>query len=128
MTLRTAPPKADPYTTRYAARKRIPMRAIRAIVKQIASQFHPDKIILFGSYAYGKPKPWSDVDLLVVMDTPLTPNKQRRAISEFLYPKPFSLDVVIWSAKELQERIADGDWFLQEAVERGKVLYEKADQ
>lgn len=128
MALRAVPPKADPYTTRYASRKRISMRAIRAVVKRIADQFHPDKIILFGSYAYGKPKPWSDVDLLIVMDTPLTPNKQRRAISEFLYPKPFSLDIVIWSAKELQERIADGDWFLQEAVERGKVLYEKADQ
>jgi len=127
MALRTAPPKPDPYTTRYATRKRIPIRAIRAIVKRIADQFHPDKIVLFGSYAYGKPKPWSDVDLLLVMDTPLTPNKQRRAISEFLYPKPFSIDIVIWSASELQERIDEGDWFLQEAVERGKVLYEKAD-
>ena len=36
--------------------RRIPMRAIRAVAKQIA-KFQPDKIILFGSYAYGKPKP-----------------------------------------------------------------------
>jgi predicted nucleotidyltransferase len=44
-------------------RRRIPMRAIRAVAKQIADTFHPDKIILFGSYAYGKPCPESDVDL-----------------------------------------------------------------
>jgi len=42
-------------------RRRIPMRAIRAVVKQIADAFHPDKIILFGSYAYGKPRPELDV-------------------------------------------------------------------
>ncbi len=49
-------------------RKRIPMRTIRAIVKHIAEKFDPEKIILFGSYAYGKPTAWSDVDLLVIMD------------------------------------------------------------
>lgn len=117
--------RLDPYTARYGARKRISQHAIRAVAERIAGQFHPDKIILFGSYAYGGPKPWSDVDLLIVMDTPLTPNQQRRAISEFLYPKPFSLDIVIWSTSELQDRIQEGDWFLKEAVERGKILYEK---
>ena len=48
-------------------RRRIPRRAIQNVVKQIADQYAPDKIILFGSYAYGKPRPESDVDLLVVM-------------------------------------------------------------
>jgi len=37
--------------------RRIPMRAIRAVAKQIADKFHPDKVILFGSYANGKPNP-----------------------------------------------------------------------
>jgi predicted nucleotidyltransferase len=47
--------------------RRIPMQAIHAVVKRIAEKFQPEKIILFGSYAYGQPKPESDVDLLVVM-------------------------------------------------------------
>jgi len=51
-------------------RKRIPMEAIRAVVRQIAEKFQPEKIILFGSYAHGEPRPESDVDLLVIMDTP----------------------------------------------------------
>ncbi len=57
-------------------RDRTPEEAIRAVVEHIARQFDPDKIILFGSYAYGDLRPWSDVDLLVVMDAPegeLTP-------------------------------------------------------
>jgi len=106
-------------------RKRIPAEAIQAVVDRIAEKFKPDKIILFGSYAYGTPKPWSDVDLLVVMDTPLTPNQQRRAISKALAPKPFAMDIVIRSGRELKERIPLGDWFLKEIVERGKVLYER---
>ncbi len=51
-------------------RKRIPMRVIHALVKHIVNNFSPDEIILFGSYAYGKPTPWSDVDLLIIMETP----------------------------------------------------------
>ena len=51
-------------------RKRIPMKTIRAIADHIAEKFDPEEIILFGSHAYGKPTAWSDVDLLVVMDTP----------------------------------------------------------
>jgi predicted nucleotidyltransferase len=47
--------------------QRIPEQAIRAVVKRIAEKFQPEKIILFGSYAYGQPKLESDVDLLVVM-------------------------------------------------------------
>jgi len=45
----------------------IPLAAIRRFARRIANQFHPRKIILFGSYAYGKPHAESDVDLLVVM-------------------------------------------------------------
>ena len=53
--------------------KPVPMRAIRALAQIIAEKFDPEKIVLFGSYAYGHPKPWSDVDILVVMDTPEGP-------------------------------------------------------
>ena len=49
------------------APKLIPMAAIRRYAKQIAERFQPDKIILFGSYAYGTPNEDSDVDLLVIM-------------------------------------------------------------
>ena len=42
-------------------------RAIKRFADEVARRFKPEKIILFGSYAYGQPTPDSDVDLLVVM-------------------------------------------------------------
>ena len=103
----------------------IPMQTIRTVVKQIADQFQPEKIILFGSYAYGQPKPESDVDLLVVMDTPLRSRQQRLEISRALSPRPFPLDIVIRTPEQLKERVAMGDAFLLEITNRGKVLYEQ---
>jgi len=106
-------------------RRRIPMRAIRAVVKQIAEKFQPEKIILFGSYAYGKPRPESDVDLLVVMETPLDEWEQRLEISRRLSPRPFPMDIIIRTPKQLEERLALGDPFLREITTQGKVLYER---
>ena len=106
-------------------RRRIPMRAIRAVAKQIADKFHPDQIILFGSYAYGKPRPESDVDLLVIMDTPLRSRQQRLEISRVLSPRPFPMDVIIHTPRQVQERLAMGDLFLREITTRGKVIYER---
>lgn len=51
-------------------RKKISTKHIRAVIEQITSTYDPEKIILFGSYAYGKPNAWSDLDLLVIMDAP----------------------------------------------------------
>lgn len=107
-------------------RRRIPMRAIRAVAKQIADTFHPDKIILFGSYAYGKPRPESDVDLLVVMDTSLRSRQQRLEISRALSPRPFPLDVIVHTPQQIQKRLEMGDLFLREITSRGKVIYERS--
>ena len=109
-------------------RKRIPMEAIQAVADRIAEKFQPDKIILFGSYAYGDPKPWSDVDLLIVMDTPEGNLAQMLAISRALSPHPFGLEIIVHSLPVLNERVAAGDFFLKEIVRRGRVLYERRDK
>jgi len=106
-------------------RERIPMEAIQAVADYIADKFDPDKIILFGSYAYGDPKPWSDVDLLVVMDTPNGNMAQMLAVSRALSPHPFGLEIIVHSPSVLAKRIAGGDFFLEEIVTGGKVLYER---
>lgn len=107
-------------------RKRIPMRAIRTVANIIAEKFDPEKIILFGSYAYGHPKPWSDVDLLVVMETKLTPREQRLEIVRALSPRPFGIDIIVRTPGELERRLALGDFFLREVVSKGKPIYERA--
>jgi len=106
-------------------RKRVPMRAIRAVAKIIVEKFDPEKIILFGSHAHGHPKPWSDIDLLVVMETKLTPRQQRLEISRTLSPRFFSLDIIVRSPADLERRIALGDFFLREVVSKGKTIYER---
>ena len=105
--------------------RRISLHTIRAVALRIADRFQPERIILFGSYAYGHPKPESDVDLLVIMDTPLRSRQQRLEISRALSPRPFPLDIIVRTPQELAERIVMGDLFLREITTRGKVLYER---
>ncbi len=105
--------------------RRVPARAIRAVVKQIAAQFEPEKIILFGSYAYGNPKSESDVDLLVVMETPLRNSEQAAQIVRAI-DYHFGMDLLVRHPKQLKERVALGDSFLREIIEKGKVVYARA--
>lgn len=106
-------------------RKRIPMRTIRAIAKHIADTFNPEKIILFGSYAHGKPSAWSDVDLLVVMDAPKGDPETSLEIHQSLPMLTFGLDIVVRSSHAIERRKKLGDWFLIDITEQGKVLYER---
>lgn len=104
-------------------RKRIPMRTIRAIAKHIAERFNPEQIILFGSHAYGKPTAWSDVDLLVVMDTPKGEMETTLEIVDSLPDVLFSVDVLARSRKVIRKRQSLGDSFMNEIIKKGKVLY-----
>ena len=103
--------------------KPVPRRSIRAVAKYIAEKFQPEEIILFGSYAYGKPEPSSDVDLLVVMDTPLKESKISLEIHRHLNVM-FGLDLVVYTPKHLKERVDMSDWFVRDILKEGKVLYE----
>ena len=109
-------------------RKRIPVRAIRAVVRFIAETYDPEKIILFGSYAYGNPGPVSDVDLLVVMDTQLTERQQRLEISRALHSRPFGIDIIVRTPANLADRVANRDYFLREIVTKGKVMYARSNR
>ncbi len=109
-------------------RKRIPMKTIHAIAKHIAQKFNPEQIILFGSHAYGKPTAWSDVDLLVVMETPKGELETSLEIGETLPFLTFGLDIVVRSRAVLEKRKKLNDWFLIEITKKGKVLYERNNQ
>lgn len=104
-------------------RERIPKEIIRAIANQISIQFHPKKIILFGSYAYGEPRPESDVDLLVIMNTELSEVEQALEIRRELNLM-FGLDLLIYTPERYEQRLKWGDSFLKEVQEQGQVLYE----
>ena len=114
------------YTRNSTRAKRVPMRTIRALAQEIARQFKPEKIIMFGSYAYGSPRPESDVDLLILMETPLRNTEQAAQIARAL-DYHFGLDLIVRHPRQFTERIAQGDYFLHEINEKGKVLYARAD-
>jgi predicted nucleotidyltransferase len=103
----------------------IPMRVIRRYARAIAEEFHPDKIILFGSYAYGTPHEDSDVDLLVVMPAR---NRHSQAVRIlWRLAAPFPLDLLVRTPKEMAWRLEEGESFTTTVVTKGKVLYEKDD-
>ena len=106
-------------------RKRIPQRAINQVVKQIVGEFKPQKIILFGSYARGNPRPESDVDMLVVMETRLREVQQAIQICQQVEYR-FGLDLIVHTPKYLSERMKMGDWFVRDILKEGKVLYESS--
>ena len=104
----------------------VPMRVIRRFARQVAERFHPDKIILFGSYAYGTPHADSDVDILVVM--PARNQIDMSVKISLAIDPPFPLDIIVRTPKNMKWRLEEGDSFLREITSEGKVLYEKTDE
>lgn len=102
----------------------IPLSAVKRFVRRIVEKFQPDKVILFGSYAYGTPHDWSDIDLLVIMPCR---NEIDQAIRiDNALDAPFSLDLIVRTPYHIRIGLNpdDRDWFLWEITEKGKVLYE----
>src|SRR5687768_16894266 len=104
MPARRRPPKVAPEPCAYFGAD-VPMAAIRRYARQVAERFQPDKIILFGSHAYGVPHADSDVDLLVVMPARNQLDQVvriRRAV-----PAPFPLDLIVRTPRNLGWRLAE---------------------
>ena len=102
----------------------VPLRVIRQFARAVAERFEPEKIILFGSYAYGTPHDDSDVDILVVMAAWNEISKASKICQTITHH--FSLDLIVRTPKNMTWRLKEGDWFLREIIEKGKVLYDQA--
>jgi uncharacterized protein len=100
---------------------------IHAFSDAIARKFRPRKIVLFGSYAYGKPRENSDVDLLVIM--PRTRCRGERMSVRILQsvPRDFPVDLLVRTPSDVAKRLRWRDPFICELVEKGRVLYEAND-
>jgi uncharacterized protein len=101
------------------------MASIRKFAREVARRFQPEKIILFGSYAYGTPSQDSDVDILVVMPAR---NQHDQAVKiRWEVPRSFPLDLIVRTPKNLAWRLTAGESFHTEIVNKGRVLYEADD-
>lgn len=98
---------------------------INKIVQQLVDVYHPAKIILFGSYAYGKPGADSDLDLLIIKQTSERFidrwTNVRMIVSD---PKrTIPIEPLVLTPQEVEERLAMGDQFIEEIISKGEVLY-----
>lgn len=100
-------------------------KEIANILGKLIAEYVPQQVILFGSYAYGDPRPDSDIDLLIIKDTSERFIDRwvtvRRILSDAQRSLP--LDTLILTPQEVANRLAVGDQFVAEILERGEVLY-----
>ena len=101
----------------------IDLSTVQDFCQKVVEKFQPDKIILFGSYAYGEPTLDSDIDLLVVLPFEGEPAKTAAKIL-ITIDYHFPLDLLARTSEQIQQRIEMGDFFMQEIVQKGRVLYE----
>src|SRR5579885_3024648 len=106
-TNRTAGRYVQPY--RYAS-PNIPLSAIRRFALQIAERFHPQKIVLFGSYAYGTPHTESDVDLLIIMPAHDVVARAIRISGAF--ERLFSHSIIVRTPQQVERGLRQDNWFL----------------
>src|SRR5216110_3846310 len=93
-------------TARWYRGADIPLRVIRRFARAVAEKFRPEKIILFGSYAYGTPHADSDVDILVVMPAR---NQHDQAVKiRWEVPAPFPMDLLVRTPKRIESWLKDG--------------------
>ncbi len=102
----------------------ITMKTIRDFCKRIVAEFGPQRIVLFGSYASGNPTADSDVDLLIIMPFKEKPVFKAVEMRMKLRP-PFPVDLIVRTPEKIRERLNLGDFFLQDILNTGKVLYEE---
>lgn len=98
---------------------------ISKIVEKLVKFYQPTKVVLFGSYVYGKPTEDSDIDLLIIKDTNKRPIDRWVEVKKILRDpnRKIPISPLVYSEKEIQERTAIKDFFLQEILENGEVLY-----
>lgn len=99
------------------------MTDIEQYASSLVRQFHPKRIVLFGSHAWGTPTSDSDVDLLVVLPFEGKTWRMALAIREQVHPG-FPLDLLVRTEAQITDRLTHNDSFLTEIMTRGKVLYE----
>ena len=112
----TRPGKPSPEPTRWYRGANVPMSVIRRFARQVAERFRPERIILFGSHAYGTPGEDSDVDILIVMPARNQLDQAFRIRLEV--PAPFAMDLIVRTPEKLQRWLDEGGSFNREAVTR----------
>jgi predicted nucleotidyltransferase len=105
----------------------IEVQQINEIVNRIALHYHPEKIILFGSYAKGTNNEESDLDFILIKNTSVPKHKRGIEVRRLFYGLPIPIDFKIYTTSEFNNELANQYSFLSSAIKDSKVLYERKD-
>jgi predicted nucleotidyltransferase len=100
------------------------MTDIKRYCDAVAVAFKPQRIILFGSHAYGKPTEDSDVDVLVVMPKSRPVKRDAAVKIRLKVSADFPVDVLVRGESEVERRVRDRDMFMTQITREGRVMYE----
>ncbi len=114
-----------PATVSIVGQRCATLEEIQNLVQIISQKFNPLKIVLFGSYASGNPTPESDVDLFIIVDSQ-KPVWQLASEISMALDHMFPLDLIVKTKQDVERRLAMGDYFIEDILAEGKVLYERA--
>ncbi|MBM4050145.1 MAG: nucleotidyltransferase domain-containing protein [Planctomycetes bacterium] len=100
-------------------------RLIQEILERLLAEYKPLKVILFGSHAARTAHEDSDIDLLIVKETDKRPIERWMEVKRLLRDRARAVSVspLVYTPQELQQRLAIKDFFIQEVLEKGQVLY-----
>ena len=98
-------------------------KEIKKIVEQIIKNYKPEKIILFGSFAWGNPIKDSDIDLFIVKNTNKPKGERLAKVEKILSERNVPLDILVYTPGEVKKRLALGDFFVEDIVKKGKIIY-----
>jgi len=97
-------------------------KEIQKITDQIKEKYQPEKIILFGSFAYGKPSASSDVDLVVIKKTNERFTQRLMKMAQIV-KSSLGADILVYTPKEWQAALKEENYFIKEIAQKGKVVY-----
>lgn len=102
------------------------LEKLKIITQKIVQNYSPEKIILFGSYAWGKSTADSDFDLLIVKNDKKDFLTEQQKIRRIINGE-IAADILVHTAKEIERRLDLGDFFFKNIIDKGKYLYEKSE-
>lgn len=96
---------------------------LKDITDKIVKEYQPEKIVLFGSWAWGEPKRESDIDLFIVKESKERRIERERRIQRLLLGSRIPVDVLVYTPEEVARRLWIEDFFIRKIINQGKVLY-----
>lgn len=97
---------------------------LKEITEKIVKEYQPEKIILFGSWAWGEPHENSDLDIFIVKTTNTPSLKRIEELDRLFSRRELPMDFLVYTPEQVERRMTMGDLFVKDILENGKVLYD----